>query len=239
MMNLVDTHFHLDKYRNHKAIFEYLNKEKIYTLCMTDSPGVYVTCKRLYSHGKYVRHALGFHPLNIELTDKDFSEFLRLMPSVSYVGEVGLDFSNKKSLPRERQVDYFEKIVCQCTRLNKLMSVHSNGAADEVIRILSIYNPKRCIIHWFTGTEQQLKKLHALGCYFSINANMAVSDPSLIRLMPLDRILIESDGPYTRVNGQQYHLRLLPSVYKIVGEVLSNNELIRIVYNNFENILRL
>lgn len=239
MANLIDTHFHLDKYKNHKDIFEYLNKKKIYTLCMTGSPGVYVTCKRLYSHGKYVRHALGFHPLNTELTDKDFSEFLRLLPSADYIGEVGLDFSNKRGLLKDRQVDYFEIIVRQCARLNKLMSIHSNCAVDEIIRILSTFNPKRCIIHWFTGTEQQLRELIALDCYFSINTNMAISNPELIRLIPLDRVLIESDGPYTRVNGQRYNPRLLPLEYKIITEVLANAELIKTVYNNFGNVLRL
>ena len=239
MTNLIDTHFHLDKYKNHKEIFEYLNKKKIYTLCMTDSPGIYVTCKRLYSNGKYVRHALGFHPLNNELTDKDFSEFLRLLPSADYIGEVGLDFSNKKGLPKDRQVNCFEIIVRQCTRLNKLMSIHSNCAVDEIIRILSIFNPKRCMIHWFTGTEQQLKELVELGCYFSINTNMAMSNPELIRLIPLDRVLIESDGPYTRVNEQRYNPRLLALEYKIIANALKNTELIATVYNNFGNILGL
>ena len=239
MAKLIDTHFHLDKYRNHKEIFEYLNRKKIYTLCMTDSPGVYVTCKRLYSHGKYVRHALGFHPLNIGLTDKDFSEFLRLLPRADYVGEVGLDFSNKKGLPQNRQVDYFEIIVRQCARLNKLMSIHSNGAVDEIIRILSTFKPKRCIIHWFTGTEQQLKKLVEVGCYFSINTNMAMSNPDLIRLIPLDRVLIESDGPYTRVNGQRYNPRLLPLEYNTIAGVLANTKLNQTVYNNFGHILDL
>ena len=40
MRGLIDTHFHLDMYRNYEEVFHYLEKEKQYTLCMTNSPGV-------------------------------------------------------------------------------------------------------------------------------------------------------------------------------------------------------
>ena len=42
MIGLIDTHFHLDMYKKYDEIFQYLEVEKQYTLCMTNSPGIQV-----------------------------------------------------------------------------------------------------------------------------------------------------------------------------------------------------
>ena len=58
----------------------------------------------------------------------------------------------------------------------------------------------------FSGNKEQLRKLIDLGCYFSINTSM-LNDK--IFLIPKDRILMESDGPFTKVNGKKYQPQLL------------------------------
>ena len=237
MTKLIDTHFHLDMYKNHKEIFAYLNQKKIYTLCMTNSPGVFISCNQLYSEGKYVRFAIGFHPLNFRLTDKDLDDFFWLLPSVDYVGEIGLDFSNKKCLPKEQQMIYFERIVERCAVLNKLMSIHVRKAEAEVIKILEKHMPRRVIIHWFSGSKSELKMFLKLGCYFSINANMVLSNLEVVKQIPKDKILIESDGPYSRVNGIKYKPGLLGDEYEIISDKLNEPELTSIVFGNFKRLL--
>lgn len=64
-MDLIDTHFHLDFYRDHKYWYDYINQNRQYTLCVTNSPGVYHSCKRLYPETKYLKFALGFNPKSI------------------------------------------------------------------------------------------------------------------------------------------------------------------------------
>ena len=76
MIGLIDTHFHLDMYKNYNEIFQYLEVEKQYTLCMTNSPGVFLSCRDLFQNSKYVKFALGFHPLNADLTSKDINDFV-------------------------------------------------------------------------------------------------------------------------------------------------------------------
>ena len=48
MYGLIDTHFHIDMYKNYEEIFRYIENEKQYTLCMTNSPGVFMSCKDLF-----------------------------------------------------------------------------------------------------------------------------------------------------------------------------------------------
>ena len=237
MIGLIDTHFHLDLYKNHSEIIQYLNENKIYTLCVTNSPGVYESCRKLYPAKKYTKFAMGFHPMNLELTEKDFSDFIWLLPRVSYVGEVGLDYSKKNVIPKEQQKVYFSKIIEKCSEMNKLVTVHLRKAEDEAIKIIKRYKPRKCIIHWFTGSELQLQQLIDCGCYFSVNANMIVSDIDLVKKIPLNKILIESDGPFSKVDGKKYRPELLLHEYEIIARALGQPDLISVVYNNFHELL--
>ena len=54
MINLIDTHFHLDFYKDHKEIYKKINELKQYTICVTNSPEVYEECQRIYFNTKYV-----------------------------------------------------------------------------------------------------------------------------------------------------------------------------------------
>lgn len=236
---LIDTHFHLDYYRNHKEMYDTINRLEQYTLCVTNTPGVFVSCKNLYKETKYLKFALGFHPQEKSLTAKDFSDFMILINKTNYVGEVGMDFSSDNYIPRKWQIDFFERIVDICARKNKLMSVHLRKSESDAIEIIGKYHPQRCIIHWFTGTTAQLEKLIALDCYFSINANMVRSKSLKSKLLtiPINRILVESDGPFSKVKSKKYSPELLTSAYKVIGDLLQNPCLIEQVYSNFKELL--
>lgn len=121
---------------------------------MTNSPGVFLSCKNVFCDSKYVRFALGLHPMNDRMRESDLRDFLHLLPNTQYVGEIGLDFTSKAKVDKNTQVEFFEKIVSVCSTKNKLMSIHVRGAEKEAIDIIKKYQPTRCIIHWFTGTQE-------------------------------------------------------------------------------------
>jgi len=239
IQNLIDTHFHLDYYKNHQEVYDGINGIKQYTLCMTSSPGIYISCKRMYSETKYLKFALGFHPQEALLTENDFKNFTRLVERTNYVGEVGLDFSKSNYLGRSKQYDYFKKIVMICAEKNKLMSIHLRKSEDAAISILKEYRPRKCIIHWFNGTDVQLEQLMELKCYFSINSNMVSSDKNLdkLRLIPKSKILIESDGPFTKIGGRKYTYDALYDIYELVAQYYNVPDLIKVVHSNFRDIL--
>lgn len=234
MKNLIDTHFHLDFYKNHKQIYKDINNLQQYTLCMTNTPEIYQECQKLYFNTKYVKFALGFNPKSNN-TRESFTKFINIFKGAEYIGEVGLDFSKQYRFRIEEQKQYFEIIVDLCSSVNKLLSIHIRNAEDSAIEIIKKYKPKKCIIHWFTGNNNQMQQLINLGCYFSINANM-INNKNLL-LIPKNKILIESDGPFTQVNGKKYEPKLLKQQYDIISKVLNEPKLEEIVYNNFNNIL--
>ena len=74
-------------------------------------------------------------------------------------------------------------------------------------------------------------RLVDLGCYFSINTNMVKgSKKENYHLLPLERILIESDGPYTKVNNKKYTPALLKDAYEEISRFYNNPDLPRKIY---------
>ncbi len=236
MKNLIDTHFHLDFYKNHKEIYNEINELHQYTLCMTNSPEVYKECQKLYFNTKYLKFALGFNPRSNN-SEESFRLFINNFNNAMYIGEVGLDFTKQYKNRIDEQIRYFDKIVEMCSNANKILSVHSRNAEEIIIEIIEKYKPKKCIIHWFTGNEEQLNRLIKLGCYFSINANMVSKDNSKLFLIPKEKILIESDGPFTKVNGKIYEPKYLVEQYNLISGFFIEENLQELIYKNFKDIL--
>ena len=239
IQHLIDTHFHLDYYKEHQKIYAGINERKQYTLCMTNSPGVYISCKRMYPETKYLKFALGFHPQEKSLTETDFYNFMNLLNETNYVGEIGLDFTRQDYISCNKQCMHFEKIVRECAEKNKLMSVHIRRAEKEAISILKEYRPRRCIIHWFNGNAEQLQQLLDIGCYFSLNSNMVTNEKGKekLRLIPKTRVLIESDGPFTKIDRKRYIFNNLIKIYELVAQYYNEPDIIKIVHANFRDVL--
>lgn len=238
MQGLIDTHFHLDMYRNYEELHKYIDQEKQYTLCVTNSPGVFLSCKKIFEESKYIKFALGFHPLEGELKKKDLDDFMYLLSQTEYVGEIGLDFSRKTGMSKDKQMEYFDRIIEVCAKKNKIMSVHIRGAEKEAQQIIDRWRPKRCVLHWFTGSLQEQQEFVDLGCYFSINVSM-LRNMDKINAIPREKILVESDGPYSKVNGIKYQPCYLMRAYEQIAKALEEPDLIKLVYSNFKTLLKL
>lgn len=81
IQNLIDTLFHLDYNKNHQQVYLGINERKQYTLCMANSPGIYLSCRHIYSKTQYLKFALGFYPQETSLTEKAL--FIGLMEQIS------------------------------------------------------------------------------------------------------------------------------------------------------------
>lgn len=238
MKYLIDTHFHLDHYKNYMEIAETINSLQQYTIAVTNSPGVFLSCKNIFPENDFLKFAIGFHPQETQLSSVDLNDFIKLISRTNYVGEVGLDYSKKTFMEPAFQKECFDKIVECCASKNKVVSIHIRKAEEDAIHILEKYKPKKAIIHWYTGSEEHLRKLLELNCYFSINSNMVSGkNAEKYYLIPRERILIESDGPYTKVNGKKYTPKLLVGVYSNIALFYNDKDLIKHVYENFKRLL--
>ena len=84
-----------------------------------------------------------------------------------------------------------------------MLSVHAVRAVDQVLDVLehaSVFGGmtgNACIIHWFSGTSDQLTRARRAGCYFSVNPHMLDSKRgrAYAQAIPADRLLLETDEP--------------------------------------------
>lgn len=237
-MNLIDTHFHLDHYRDHKTWYDYINQHKQYTLCVTNSPGVFYSCQKLYPETKYLKFALGYNPQMATNEKFDKNLFNYLLGKTNYIGEVGLDFTGKYKNYQNEQLDCFE-YICSSVSKKQVLSVHSKNAEKEVLQILQKHKIRKAILHWYSGDLATLKQLLDAGYYFSINSNMMRTSKGqmIIRSIPTNRILIESDGPFTSVSAHKYDPSKLHMVYSQLNEQLKCNQIERVVWDNFKTLL--
>ncbi|WP_419910356.1 Qat anti-phage system TatD family nuclease QatD [Hoeflea sp.] len=200
---LVDFHCHLDLYPDHAAAVAQRERERVFTLTVTTTPKAFPRNKELADRTKYVRAALGLHPQLVAERAQELSIWKEYLPSTRYVGEVGLDAGRQFYASFEQQKFVFAEILSACAATgDKVLSVHSVRCAKVVLDTIDARLPVgrgRVVLHWFTGSASEARRAADMGCYFSINAAMLRNERSaaLVRTLPKERILTETDGPFT------------------------------------------
>lgn len=203
---MMDLHTHLDLYPDALGLARKVNDTNSFTLCVTTSPRAWEATSRAFSQFPNIEVALGLHPEIVSRKYVELNLLLRYISLVDYVGEIGLDGSPQNISSRIMQKHIFENVLSETTRVGgRVLSIHSRRAASETLAMLRAH-PKAGvpILHWFSGSISELNDAINLGCYFSVNTLMATSEKGskLISLMPHDKVLPESDGPFALQDGE-------------------------------------
>lgn len=141
---------------------------------------------------------IGVHPgVAASREGWDPDQFRKLLPSFALVGEVGLD---RRGGDWTRQRAIFHEILTIVRDEPVLVSIHSTGAATEVVSHLYDSSMRGAILHWFTGDATDTQRAIDAGSFFSVNAAMTLEQ---IRLLPRDRVLCETDFPARKVRARK------------------------------------
>lgn len=173
-------------------------KKQIITIGMTNLPSHFQMGVNHVRRYKYIRLALGLHPLRAKEHVKEYSKFRQYIDETSYIGEVGLDFSREGFSTKDIQIKSF-KFVLDCIRTkNKILSLHSRRAEKETLEMLIEKGIDNAIFHWYSGSLNVLRNIANSGFFFSINSAMIQSDNGrkIIAEIPKELILTETDFPY-------------------------------------------
>ncbi len=151
-----------------------------------------------------VRIVLGTHPHNA----KDYSDEVEALtaergldPRVGAIGEIGLDYHYDHS-PRSDQRRAFRSQLALAKRLGLPVVVHLREAHDEGCAILEeVGLPERgCVLHCFTAGPDLARRFVDLGCHISFAGPITFPKGEAIReaarVVPLDRLLVETDCPF-------------------------------------------
>ena len=205
---LVDFHCHLDLYPDPVAAIAAAEAAGVYPLTVTTTPKAWPRNLALTQRTSRVRAALGLHPQLVHERSGEIKFWETYLPEARYVGEVGLDAGPRyyRSLDLQKQV--FAHILKQCAQAGgKILTVHSIRAAAAVLDLIEAHLPPergQTVLHWFTGSKAEAQRAVDLGCYFSVNPQMLQRDKGrdLVGILPSDRILTETDGPFTQCSGR-------------------------------------
>jgi TatD DNase family protein len=130
-------------------------------------------------------------------TDRELRARLRHEQTVA-VGETGLDYHYDHS-PRARQQEAFEAQLSLAREMGKPAVIHAREADEDMVAILRSQSGLTCILHSFSSGPALLRAGLLLHHYVSFSGMVTFKNWRLdeaILETPLDRILIETDGPY-------------------------------------------
>lgn len=242
---LVDFHCHLDLYPDHVKAVQESEMSGVFTLAVTTTPKAWPRNHELAQRTRYVRAALGLHPQLVAERASELPIWEAHLPETRYVGEVGLDAGPRFYKSFELQKQIFEQVLRRCAKAgNKILTVHSVRAVKAVLDHIETYlrpDQGKVVMHWFTGSKAEARRAIDLGCYFSINAAMLDNDrhSSLIASLPLDRLLTETDGPFTKTGERASKPSDVVFLIDALGKVLGMpaTTIAATVRNNLRHLL--
>jgi TatD DNase family protein len=199
----MDFHCHLDLYPDARNVYAEASDKVEFVWLVTTSPRAFAATSKVLLASKKIFISPGLHP---EVADKKSGELdmlLSQMEQYAGVGEVGLDGSSRYKQHFELQKNIFQSILQKSVNLGgRVLSIHSRSAAKEVLGLLET-NPGygTAVLHWFTDSPSQLSRAKEMGCWFSVGPAMLTSanGRKLASLMPHDRVVPESDGPFGKI----------------------------------------
>ena len=165
------------------------------------------SCKQaiaLAEGNKSIYAILGIHPHNAKDIDKSTYPILRNLiqhDKVSALGEIGLDFFRNLS-PQKVQIKRFRELIALARELKLPIVVHDRNAHQETLSILKEEKAFEVggVIHCFSGDYKMASECLDMGFYISIPGTItfknATSLQEIVRNIPLERILLETDSPF-------------------------------------------
>lgn len=205
-MEWIDVHAHLDKLEegveaaisNAKSV----GVKKIITIGTepADHPVVLDIARKYYPD---VYCTLGVHPHDGKVYTEAAGKFIEDHVSeacVVAVGEIGLDYYYEES-PRQEQKDTFRAQLEIAKRTGMPVEIHTRDADEDTVAILSDFKGSVTgLIHCFTGSEWLARQALDLGYNISISGVVtfknAESLRQIVKMIPLDRIHVETDAPF-------------------------------------------
>lgn len=203
---LADAHVHLDFMSNAREVAVDAASRDMFLYANTVTPGGYLRTLGEVGDLPRVRVGIGLHPRWVAdgmCDEADVAHTMELVPTTRWIGEVGLDFSQRyrRGDGEARQMAAFEAMAAACAcEGDRVLSIHAVRSVSTVLDVLERTGCLRrctCILHWFSGSTDELWRAIRLGCWFSINERQASTRRAKeqLKLMPRERMLLETDLP--------------------------------------------
>ena len=248
-MKLFDTHAHLDDRQfdgDREAVIEKIKNNGVaHGIEVGSDVKSSETAVRIANGHDFIYCAAGIHPEAADdVSDADFEKIKELAlenPKVKAIGEIGIDYHYDDCAPREKQTACFERQLDLAAELGLPAIIHDRESKGDVLKILKEKKVSNAVMHCFSGSAETAKVLVKMGLMISFtgvitfkNARKAVE---ALKVIPFDRLMIETDSPYMapephrgKRNDSSYVRHIAEKMAEIKG--VSFEKLCEITYEN-------
>ena len=226
---LFDSHIHLSDpayLPEINLILKQMEFLKIKACCVSTNVKNSLETLSLSKQSDLVLPFIGIHP---EFANDDLEKITDLIElnqnNISGIGEIGLDPTYVKNKDdTKRQVHVFESLLSSAEKLHKPVSIHSRKSLDDVFEIMTSYNSKNALLHWFDGSKKQAPKAVEIATYSFGPVTIYANDKqTLLSKTNPSKLLVETDGPvrfsrcFEMKSGQ---ISFIPSVVFCASKIL-------------------
>lgn len=245
---IFDTHAHYDAPQYDGYLDELLNALPKHGVCGVISCGCDGESSKytldIAKKYDYVYAAVGIHPQDVDKnTPISVIEELAKDKKCVAIGEIGLDYYWVKD-NRELQIDIFENQLLLAKKLDLPVIVHDRDAHQDTMQLLKKHKPKG-VVHCFSGSVESAAEIVKLGMYIGVGGVATFKNarrlPDVIKSVPTDRILLETDCPYLAPEPFRGHTCHSAMIYRTALKVaelkgVDPEELLKITRQNTKNL---
>ena len=226
---IFDTHSHYDDERFddiRESLFAEMNQNGVCGIvtCGCDESSSKAALK-MAEQNDFVYAAVGIHPGNIDSgTTVEQIKELANHPKCVAIGEIGLDYywvnDNKP-----QQIEIFEQQIILAKELNLPILVHDRDAHGDTLEILKKHKPKG-VVHCYSGSVEMAEEIMKLGMYIGVGGVITFKNakklPDVVKIIPDDSLLVETDCPYLApepYRGRLCHSGLIKYTAQKIAEI--------------------
>lgn len=256
-MQFVDTHCHMDGEEFREDLEAVITRAREAGVAAIGIPGINLqsldtvidVCHR---YPNYCYPMLGLHPEDVKADWREVLERIKaaITPEVIAIGEVGLDYYWSREFEKE-QLEAFEEQVRWAVELQLPLMIHCRKAQNEMVAIIKKYQKDLPggVFHCFTGNEHEAEELlqfdrFVLGVGGVFTFKKSHLPEVLPAVVPLDRIVLETDAPYMAPvpkRGERNEPAYVAYVLKRLAEAygVSEEELAQKTNDNCKKVLNI
>jgi len=269
-VKLVDTHCHLDFPEFNQDRDEVIRRAKDNDIGNIINIGSSLEGSKksleLSKDYDFIYATVGLHPHEADQANDQVKSELRELAKkdkVVAIGEIGLDYFKNYSQAdgstlltigpewnrrTENQKSLFISLVKLAQDLNLPLVIHNRQAQEDTLAILKKAMPTRAVVHCFSGDEKFLEECLSLGFLVSFTCNITYKKANILRqlvkIAPLERLLLETDAPFLPPQGLRGK-RNEPMYVKILAEEIARikgvtaEEVAKVTTENAKNFFKL
>ncbi|MBE6797240.1 MAG: TatD family deoxyribonuclease [Ruminococcaceae bacterium] len=202
---IFDSHAHYDDARFDECRDEILGQMQKNNVCGIINCGTDIDTSlfaiSLAKKYDFVYAAVGYHPESVDNgTCFDERQMLKLIKEnkVVAIGEIGLDYYWDTTF-KENQIEMFERQLQFAAAHSLPVIIHDREAHADTLQLIKKHKPKG-VLHCFSGSVEMAKEVVGLGLYIGVGGVVTFKNSKkiveVIKEIPLERILLETDAPY-------------------------------------------